>query len=540
MDIFDLSRLKSPLAVFLVGLLLGLVGDLLLYGMPAGISFPILVTLIVAALLGLAFYEDMPVTAGNLWLVAPLFFLAVMSVVRAAPFPRFLNFSGSILLMLLLVNRLGARPVVKLNLGQYFGALLESALLSSLFSLPVLIGGYQALRHTDTKAGPTLRRLALGLAIAAPFLLIFTALFASADLLFNKYLTDILDRFNAPDLFGHTFFTIFLAWFFVGGLAYALTRLPGLPGIFQLSMPGKAAGEENGEPVANSDIDDDAAPRRPGWLGIVESSVVLFSIDVLFAAFVGVQFAALFGGEAFLESQGLTYSTYARTGFFQLLAVAIITQLLILVLEYITHLETRGQSVIFLVGSALMIAMTLIILASAFNRLSLYEQAYGFTRLRVHSRVLMVWIGILLAAFLSLLSLGKTRYFATAAMVAAIGFTVTLDVLNPDVFILKKNLARYDAGEALDVGYIGSLSADAAPHLIPLLYEYEPEIGQAAGPWLRYQLNELDRRQADAGWPSYHLSYNRAYRALNLNRELIEQFDVLDRYEIIDVIPDSR
>ena len=47
---------------------------------------------------------------------------------------------------------------------------------------------------------------------------------------------------------------------------------------------------------------------------------------------------------------------------------------------------------------------------------------------------------------------------------------------------------------------------------------------------LRYHLDRLDRRQAKAGWTSYHVSHNRAYRSLDLNRALIEQFDPAERW----------
>jgi hypothetical protein len=139
--------------------------------------------------------------------------------------------------------------------------------------------------------------------------------------------------------------------------------------------------------------------------------------------------------------------------------------------------------------------------------------------------VLMVWIAVLLAAFLSLLSLRQTPRFATAALVVALGFTITLDALNPDAFIVWQNLQRYERGEELDVGYLGSLSADAVPQLMPLMSLYGPEIREAAGPWLRRHLVRLDERQAEGGWPSYHVGYSRAYRVLNANRELVEQYD---------------
>lgn len=266
--------------------------------------------------------------------------------------------------------------------------------------------------------------------------------------------------------------------------------------------------------------------RLRGLLGMLETTVVLFSIDMLFLIFVLIQLAALFGGEAFLRSRGLTYSEYARRGFFELLAVSLITLGLILTLDFLTRRENKIQRVIFLLGSGLMIGMTILILASAFQRLQLYELAYGFTTLRVYSHVFMVWLAVLFAYVLGFLTFDRSRLFATGALVAAIGFVITLDILNPDAFIVRQNVARYERGEELDVDYLGTLSEDAVPLLVPLLHRYGPEIGQQVGPWLHQHLIQLDERQQQAGWPSYHLSINRAYHLLDLNRGLIEQFDL--------------
>jgi hypothetical protein len=352
----------------------------------------------------------------------------------------------------------------------------------------------------------TARRVIIGILIAVPFLCIFTILFAAADLLFSNYLEDILGDLTIGDIIGHTVLTAALSWVAMGGLAYALSRKEETKDASKEEATGKGLNVRGG-------------------LGTLEASIALFSIDALFLVFVGIQFAALFGGEAFLESQGLTYSEYARQGFFELLAVALITLALILTLDFVTRRETAGQRLSFLLGSGMMIAMTIIILVSAFQRLRLYELAYGFTRLRLHTHVFMVWLAALFAFFMITLLVRQTRLFATGALVAAIGFTATLNILNPDAFIVAHNLERYRHGEELDVDYLGGLSADAVPHLMPLLSRYGPDTREEIGPWLRLHLDWLDARQERAGWPSTHTAINRAFRFLDANRDIIEEYE---------------
>ncbi len=506
----DVSRLKYPVLVAGTGLLLGILADLLTYNQPLGISVPLITLLVVLAAAALALAGGVSITITNAWLIAPLLFFAAMSAVRAAPLLQFLNLAGLLMLAALIANRLAGQPVITLNIGGYLWALAESVGMSAFFTPLLLRRATAELRQGERPGAHPLRRLAIGLLIAAPFLCIFTILFSSADLVFGNAIERILEALNIPDVVGHTLLTALLAWIFMGGLAYTLTRTA--------APAAEPAPPEPGEP-------EPPRPLLKGRLGMVESGVVLFSIDILFAIFVAIQAAALFGGEAFLRSQGLTYSEYARRGFFELLAVALITLSLILALDFLTRRDTPGAQGAFLGGSGLMIVFTIVILVSAFERLHLYELAYGFTRLRVHSHIFMVWLAAVLAAFLVLLILRRTRLFATLALIWAIGFTATLDIFNPDVFIVRQNLARYERGEDLDIAYLGSLSSDATPYLIPLLYRYGPQAGEAAGPWLRNHLDRLDARRERAGWPSYHLAHDLAFRAVDANRALLESFE---------------
>ncbi len=519
----DYTSLKNPLLIALIGLLLGLAADLMTYNQPLGISVPIIATLVLIGLIGLALVEKSPLTVANLWLVLPLLTLTVFSAVRAAPLLRFLNVSGAVLLLALLANRLTSPVVTTLNIGGYFVAFAESMVFSLFVPFRLLPRSAAELRQREGTGERPLRRVLVGLLIAAPFLCLFTYLFAAADLVFSNMVNRILGALNMADIIGHTLLTATLAWIIMGGLAYALARTARGP----LHLSQATASSSNAEEAGESALEPSGLPQPPArkWIGALEGAVALFSIDVLFALFVAIQFAALFGGEAFLRSQGLTYSEYARRGFFELLAVAGITLCLILGLDFITRRESPLQQAGFLAGAGLMTGLTIVILASAFQRLRLYELAYGFTRLRVHSHVFMIWLAILLVVMFVLLLVNRIRWFATATLVAAIGFTLTLDFLNPDAFIVKWNLARYMEGEELDVAYLGSLSEDAVPQLIPLLYQYEAEIGQQIGPWLRTRLDRLDQRAQRATWPSTHLGIDQAYRALDVNRGLIEQFE---------------
>lgn len=520
----DLARLKFPLLVTGIGLLLGFIADLLTYSQPLGMSVPIIAALVLNALIGLAVLQRTGIRTANLWLIVPLLLLAAFSAIRAEPLLRLLNVLGTLLLLILLANRLSAPAVTDLNVPGYAIALIEGMVFSALMPFRLLPKAATEARKVDTAGAQPVKRVFVGLLIALPFLLVFTGLFASADLVFGQAVERIFSSVSMPSIFGHTFMTLLLSWITTGGLAYALARTEKGPRYLI-----EATGPLPDNVMAREDTQAQQAskpqPSLRGMLGALEASVALFSVDGLFLVFVAIQFAALFGGEAFLRSQGLTYSEYARRGFFELLTVALIILSLILAADHLTRRESPRAELAFLIGTGLMILLTIIILISAFLRMQLYEQAYGFTRLRVNTHIFMVWLAIVLAVLLGLLIIQRMRLFATVAFAAGLCFVMTLNLLNPDAFIVRRNLARAARGEGvpLDVPYLGSLSEDAIPLLVPLLED--PAAAGEIGPWLRWHLIRLDRRQADAGWPAAHWSINRAYRALDAHRAEIEQYN---------------
>ena len=66
-----------------------------------------------------------------------------------------------------------------------------------------------------------------------------------------------------------------------------------------------------------------------------------------------------------------------------------------------------------------------VILVSAFQRLVLYEQAYGFTRLRTYTHVFMAWLALLLVGVMVLEFTARLRRFAFIALLSALGFAIT-------------------------------------------------------------------------------------------------------------------
>lgn len=204
-------------------------------------------------------------------------------------------------------------------------------------------------------------------------------------------------------------------------------------------------------------------------LGRVEWMVALGLLDLLFAAFVMVQVTVLFGGRSHvLQTAGLTYAEYARSGFFQLLVAAGLTLLVLAGAIRWARRETAADTVALQVLCGILCALTLVILVSALRRLSLYEDVYGFTRLRLSVHATILWLEGIFGFVLVGGAIKKfgwlPRTFVAYTAVALLAFTL----INPDRVIAARNVERYEATGRIDMSYLAGLSADAVPALAEL------------------------------------------------------------------------
>ncbi|MBZ0305450.1 MAG: DUF4173 domain-containing protein, partial [Anaerolineae bacterium] len=238
--------------------------------------------------------------------------------------------------------------------------------------------------------------------------------------------------------------------------------------------------------------------------------------------FVMIQAKYLFGGEVNITVQGYTYAEYARRGFFELLAVSAMTMALVVILDTFTF-RFPAQEMWFRGLSIGLIALTVVMLVAAFMRLNLYEDAYGFTRLRVMVKVFMVWLAVLFIILVVDLLYRNKQVFWVGVMAVAVGFVLTLNLMNMDAFIASRNIDHFEKTGKLDIDYLTSLSDDAIPAITPLL-EKKDELGPQyelllaqLGPRLYF----LDVDRKERGWLGYHFSKDRAWEALDRYRDVL-------------------
>ena len=233
-----------------------------------------------------------------------------------------------------------------------------------------------------------------------------------------------------------------------------------------------------------------------------EWALPLALLAVLFAVFVAVQIAVLFGGhEHVLRTAGLTYAEYARQGFWQLLAVAGLTLTVVGGAAVFAAKPHRAHRLLLRVLLGILCALTIVVLVSALRRLWLYEEAYGLTRLRLLAEAIAVWLGAFFALLLAAGLVARLRRRLAPVTIAGTAVALlAVSLLDPDGLIAERNVERWRDTGRLDLDYLRTLSADAAPELASL----PPSLRGFALEPQRTALAE------DEPWSSFNLSRSRA------------------------------
>ena len=266
--------------------------------------------------------------------------------------------------------------------------------------------------------GSSRQAFALGRALLLTGLLltIFGALFATGDRAFAQIAGDVLpDELPLADL-PLRMLVLGLVVSLAGGLAQAAA------------------------------IADEPARRPLLRLGRGEWLLALGALNALFALFVAVQVAVLFGGDDYVrDSAGLTYAEYARSGFAQLVVVGALTLAVVAGALRWARVENVRQARILRGLLCALCGLTLVVLASALHRLGLYEQAYGYTRPRLAVHALLLFGGALFALVIVALAGDRRGWLARATVLLAAGAALAFWLSDPDRRIAAHNVERYEA-----------------------------------------------------------------------------------------------
>jgi two-component system sensor histidine kinase BaeS len=300
--------------------------------------------------------------------------------------------------------------------------------------------------------------------------LVFGLLFASADAVVAEWLDGLV-----PDLTITSFVQRGFTGVFVGGATLAAAYLALNPPDVS-AVPGRPA---------------TAAAHRFEWL------VPVLLVDLVFAVFVAAQAAVLFGGHDYVQrSTGLTYAEYVHQGFGQLTVATLLMFLVVWAAS--RRAGTDAGDVLWLrISLGLLCALTLVVVISALHRMQLYQEAYGFTQARLVVDVFEGWLGVVVLAVAISGLVHWSTWVPRFALVTGVVGLLGIAAMNPDAWIARHNIDRYEQTGKVDVDFLSALSDDAVPVLVTLP---EPLRTQALA----------TRAPADDDWLAWNLGRARA------------------------------
>ncbi len=497
---------KSHNAFWFTALLIAAAVDFLFWGKPVGISFPIWTLVAICSALYLNFRQAFRPAAANILLGVIILGLASLAFWRDEPLSRALGILLALAALMLWAATLRSGDWLHYTLWDTLRAV--AVLIFAALTRPFTLFTSRNDQPDTQQTSPLSRQgwaVLRGILLALPVVGVLALLLASADLVFAERLQSVLDALRLdrlPETLFRLFYIGVLTFVFCGVLLHAV--FPAL--------------EIKPSPKESRFLSP--------FLGWTESSILLGSVNALFLFFVILQFRYLFGGQANIHETGFTYAEYARRGFGELVWVAILTLSLILTLHTISRRDTITRQRVFAALNSLLIVLVLIILASAYQRLILYEQAYGFTRLRTYTYLFIPWLGLLLLSVLGFILRNQMQRMGLALILFALGFGILLGGWNVDGWVVRQNVQRAVNGQELDGDYLQTLSADAVPDLIrqvkrtdlPDTARQEILIGLAC--------RTARQNEENPPWQSFNLSQHRAASLLTANAALWQHYTV--------------
>jgi hypothetical protein len=483
---------KLEISVLSAALTLGILGDALLRCFPWGVNFALWAGLFAAAIFFLGRARPQAFARGGAWLLLPIALSPLAFLWHESPALKALNVLCLLTALSLAMLRAQSGRLRTSSLMQYALGSLVAGFNAAFGMLSLLLGN----REWNKTAGWSELRKAvavlLGLALAIPPLLIFGALFMGADAVFRSLVVRFLQAVPT-----HLLLTAFIAYI-VGGYLRGL--------------------------LFGKDLNLGTQKRLlPFSLGAIEMGVLLGLLDLLSMAFVAVQVRYFFGGSALVHTTtGLTYAEYARRGFFQLLAVAALLLPFLLMVHWLLRPDDAPGQRLFKWLAAIQIALLFVIMASAFQRMRLYQAEYGLSEQRLYPTAFMGWLTVVFIWFCLTVLRGQRERFAFGAMVAGFLLVATLHVINPDALIARTNLERARTGHIFDAGYVASLSADAVPEIVAGLPTLNPVDRCTLAKAL---LNEWSFSDTP-DWRSWTISGTQARHAVSLNASTLRDASV--------------
>ncbi|MBE3089874.1 MAG: DUF4173 domain-containing protein [Actinobacteria bacterium] len=245
---------------------------------------------------------------------------------------------------------------------------------------------------------------------------------------------------------------------------------------------------------------------------------ILILINAIYTIFSFIQFTYLFGGSSFIAPSSFTYAEYARRGFAELIIVTIINfGILIFGITFVKK-DSKRIFVALKAFLTLLVIFTFILLISAFYRMTVYEQAYGFTYLRIFVQAFMIMLFFLFVINIIYIWYQKLPIIKSYFIIS-LAIYIIMNFANVDIIIAKNNINRYFETGQIDMVYLKGLSYDAAPEMQRLFMSVkgspdlkEKQMAEEISGYFKERKLDLKNQKS---WQSYNISKYKAEQIID-------------------------
>jgi hypothetical protein len=483
------EKTKTGLEILQAAVLLGVLGDVMLRATPWGLNVFLFVGALVAAMTMLILRRKQEFwNKQTIALNVALIFFAAMFVWRDSMELKI--FDALAILTILAILTLPALKIKTQIAGVFHYAVgfIWSGISAVFAPFFLIFNDVKWKTIPQTGWSKHLISVLRGLAIAAPLLFVFGALFIAADAVFEGFVERTLN-IQADIIVAHIFFIGFFSWITAGYLRGSLIEnfsgdvaetfletkdeiKPQTPSVTEevkneSETEEKPKGPEKKE-RSWQNFDSSILPKS-FTLGAIETGIVLGLVNLLFLSFVVVQIPYLFGGMDLVQNTpGFKLAEYARRGFGELVMVAALVLPILLLSHWLLRKDNPINEKIYRVLAGIQIVLLFVIMLSAAQRLFLLtgDLGYGLTTVRFYPMVFMIWLALVFLWFALTVLRGAREQFAWGALWLAIFVLGTLHFFNPDDYIARTNIRLMQQGRSFDAFYNSRLSDDAIPVLL--------------------------------------------------------------------------
>ena len=381
--------------------------------------------------------------------------LSILMILLAISFTVFYNYSLGIFMQIAISFMLIYLPVTVFNklIKSETSALILYDYINALVFIPIhnatafwlCIFSKRRKSDSSTKTKYFLH-IFLGLLIGTPFIMIVLFLLSSADATFKNIFDNLFNLdISVPKNIGTLIWSLPMATYL-----YALIYGSSIADNSKFFNIDKF----------NKTMDNAASIPR---LSLYTVNAVICCFYILFIGIQAIYFIDILGGSLPAD---FTYSDYARRGFFELLAVALINIVFIAVAKVFSVKNENNKYLrIHIILNSI---LTLVLISVAFAKMYLYISTYGLTTLRIIPSVFMIFLCFVFA-FIIMGEFKKNFPVTKLSFYAGNILFVLLCLANIDAVVARYNLNAYMNGNLPHYDIYDLKESDMAA--MPIIYK---------------------------------------------------------------------